>query len=289
MASFRLGTGQLDLLRGHLAAAPRLDRARPHAEGGAGRHSRGPALPVRRTRPAPASGAALPGPPGQDLEPPGSACLEATAGGIPPTGCIPLKGPDPPLRDKGKTGGLQHPPLRLVMVAADDDCLDGAAFAGERHDLGQEVPADPVPQLRLGDGEVVDDADEPARVVDGRRRAQVGDQEAIDAAPVFVHQADLQRARDDGFEVRLLDSARVDAHAPELGTDPLVFAALTLRKLDHAEDVISLGGPDQAVEIAAAASRPSSFTDTSRISTLRTLPVTVIGNSSTNFQWRGTL
>src|SRR5438105_11311188 len=104
MASFRLGTGQLDLLRGHLAAAPRLDRARPHAEGGAGRHSRGPALPVRRTRPAPASGAALPGPPGQDLEPPGSACLEAAAGGIPPTGCIPLKGPD---RSEEHTSELQ--------------------------------------------------------------------------------------------------------------------------------------------------------------------------------------
>jgi hypothetical protein len=40
---------------------------------------------------------------------------------------------------------------------------------------------------------------------------------------------------------------------------------------------------------AATSSRPSSFTDSARIWTLRTLPVTVIGNSSTTRTYRGIL
>src|SRR5207248_9985574 len=45
----------------------------------------------------------------------------------------------------------------------------------------------------------------------------------------------------------------------------------------------------QAVLIPAAFSRPSSSTAVSRILNFWTLPVTVIGNASTNFQWRGSL
>ena len=48
-------------------------------------------------------------------------------------------------------------------------------------------------------------------------------------------------------------------------------------------------GATQAVRLAESASRPRSAIDLSRISTLRTLPVTVIGNSLTNLTYRGTL
>jgi hypothetical protein len=52
------------------------------------------------------------------------------------------------------------------------------------------------------------------------------------------------------------------------------------------------GPPKAAVQAcfaAAAASKPSRVIDFSRISTLRTLPVTVIGNSSTTCTYRGIL
>src|SRR5690348_2616084 len=51
----------------------------------------------------------------------------------------------------------------------------------------------------------------------------------------------------------------------------------------------SLTGDGQACLVAAASSRPSSSTDRSRISTLRILPVTVIGKSSTTCTYRGIL
>ena len=44
-----------------------------------------------------------------------------------------------------------------------------------------------------------------------------------------------------------------------------------------------------ALRTAAADSRPSSSTDTCRISTLRILPVTVIGKASTILTYRGIL
>src|SRR5437016_12704507 len=45
----------------------------------------------------------------------------------------------------------------------------------------------------------------------------------------------------------------------------------------------------QAVLTPAASCRPSSSTAISRIRNFWTLPVTVIGKPSTNFQWRGIL
>ncbi len=50
-----------------------------------------------------------------------------------------------------------------------------------------------------------------------------------------------------------------------------------------------VGARRQALRMPAADCRPSSSTDASRISTLRTLPVTVIGKDSTTFTYRGTL
>ena len=47
--------------------------------------------------------------------------------------------------------------------------------------------------------------------------------------------------------------------------------------------------PRYAVRTPAALDRPSSSTATSRILNFWILPVTVIGNASTNFQWRGIL